>query len=511
MINTTANQPQVRCRLNASTWVAVAVLGVIFGLPGLTLLVGAVIGAADWAIAGLLAILLLTPTLPLFFWAMRATIIADADGLRWRGLGRWRQAAWSEVSDYYAWIPQSSSSRSSQAVGPPPMCFTIKTSAGNVQVGPSWSNVDAFKACVQQNATQARTMAWGILHERPEDLPHVFHYDTAINRNTLPVLRQWHGYTLAAVVVYFAYQWATKHTLPGWGWLLTPTGLFVLAKSAALLALQPTYAETRRRLGQRITVQADRLIWEDGDRRIDAPWEDVAKYFQSGMRYVVVTKQGSFDFLGTLRELELLQKLVCRYAVNAPKGVPSASRFGWPYGGAMPSDLATRPAKQKGENGRVYSYDTGSISGLLGGALTMLLFAGLAAGAPLACDLTSGIRPSPAVMLCAALGVSSLLLAVWLCTRCIKSSVRIDDAGITQATPFGKRFIPWEQVQDFYQTGSYDLTFGNIIGRNSRIRFWNAIADVDELKDEIARRAANSRRREWGKKQGAFAVSRAGE
>jgi hypothetical protein len=41
------------------------------------------------------------------------------------------------------------------------------------------------------------------------------------------------------------------------------------------------------------------------------------------------------------------------------------------------------------------------------------------------------------------------------------------------------------------------MTFGIVSGGRGRIRFWYGIGAVDELKDEIARRAINSRTKGW--------------
>jgi len=476
-------------------------VGVIFGLPGLMILLLVSVSLhtpADWAKAGTLGLSFFSPAILLIVWTVRGTIEADEQDLRWRDLGRWRVAAWSEISDYYEQPVQTSSTASTSRV--PQM--TVETGAGKLRFGAGWSNVSALKELVEQNATSARAKAWGVLHERPEDLPHVFHYDTAINRNTLPVLRRLHNYTLAAVLISFVIAWAKTHTWPTWHWFLTPIGLFVLAKSIVLLALQPTYAETRRRLNQRITVQPDRLIWEDGDRRIDAPWEDVSKYFVSGMRYVVVTKQGSFDFLATLRELELLQKLIRRYAVHAPRPKPTqnASAPLWPYGGAIPNDLVTRPAKAGQLDGRTYNYRTSNFAAAIGAVFVLLSVVGSITGASIFSSLVSGVRPASGEIVCGLVALACLLCLIGFCAQYFASTLTLDEAGLTQRALFVRRFIAWEQVQDFYESGSFDLTFGNVIGPYTRIRFWNAIADADELKAEIARRAVNSRRREWGRR-----------
>ena len=70
----------------------------------------------------------------------------------------------------------------------------------------------------------------------------MFHYDTKFNRAAPRELVIWHIATFAAVLVWFVYEWMTRHTLPAWGWLLTPTGLFLVAKEIALAAMHSAHS-----------------------------------------------------------------------------------------------------------------------------------------------------------------------------------------------------------------------------------------------------------------------------
>ena len=77
------------------------------------------------------------------------------------------------------------------------------------------------------------------------------------------------------------------------------------------------------------------------------------------------------------------------------------------------------------------------------------------------------------------------------------ASIQVDASGITQRAIFGPRRLRWEQVERFYISGGDAFKFGNVVGAGTRIRFWIGIADLEELKAEIARRAVNSRNRTW--------------
>ena len=75
--------------------------------------------------------------------------------------------------------------------------------------------------------------------------------------------------------------------------------------------------------------------------------------------------------------------------------------------------------------------------------------------------------------------------------------IKTDSLGITQHTLGVCRFLRWEQVERFHMSGDALFKFGNVVGAGTRIRFWIGIADLEELKAEIARRAVNSRNRTW--------------
>jgi len=92
------------------------------------------------------------------------------------------------------------------------------------------------------------------------------------------------------------------------------------------------------------------------------------------------------------------------------------------------------------------------------------------------------------------------VLTLWAWWRNFHASVRISRRGIAQFTPFGRRFIPWTEVREYYQAGGDMMTFWVVASARRRIRFWAGIADLDELKAEIAQRAVNSRSDGWTKR-----------
>ena len=106
-----------------------------------------------------------------------------------------------------------------------------------------------------------------------------------------------------------------------------------------------------------------------------------------------------------------------------------------------------------------------------------------------------GVKDDPMfVSIMATLMGGSILWAIW---RYHQASIGIDGDGITQNVAFCRRFLRWDQVERFFKSGGDAYMFGNVVGAGTRIRFWTGIADVEELKDEVARRAVNSRNQTW--------------
>jgi hypothetical protein len=90
-------------------------------------------------------------------------------------------------------------------------------------------------------------------------------------------------------------------------------------------------------------------------------------------------------------------------------------------------------------------------------------------------------------------------LTLWAYWRYRAASISTDRQGITQYGLFGKRSIDWGDIQDYYMSGGDILTFGNVIGSRTRVRFWRGIANIEELMTEIQRRAVRSRTKEWNR------------
>lgn len=429
-------------------------------------------------------------------WLVRACVSVDGNGLHWRGLGRWKTARWDEVRDYYEKLPTRQ--QRSSGVASPTVVSVVQTAAGKVGVTNLWRGVDAFREQVERQAVYGLTSGWEVLGTRAVDpWPRVFDYNTLENRW---VPRIWFKLFLAFVIsllIQPAMQLSTMAGLVGWAMTLTTAGLYLLlVGSIGLIFLVPLaqYRATGRRKAERITVDQGGLVFEDGARRVEATWADVAGYgITHGkgtlVRYVVETRQGDFDFLTTLRDTMLLKEIIRRYAENAadkgwrPRTDPEA----------LGGEAACWSGGRVGIGARVYHYRTRMYRALL--------WLPSALGATCAFEAwgaKQGLLPGAqaAGLVCVAVGCGLVFLGGWYAYRACR--IETDEDGLTRITPLGRRRMAWGQVEDYHLTGEYNS--GIVQGRGERLRFSRGIVGYEELKDEVARRATECGGKVWAER-----------
>ncbi len=243
-------------------------------------------------------------------------VTADEKGLRWRSGSRQQYIPWEDVTGYY----------DQRKPGSDPMCKfavaewqrVVKTRAGTLTFNEGeWRNERQLRSWIRQYATSARDQSWGEMRRQPADWPSVFFYSTVVTRNALRWLHHWHRVGLVAVAAYFGWMWVTTHTLPNWGWLLTPSGLFFVGKQALLLAARSIHRWEEPYLNRKVRADMDGLTFIDGDERERIAWGEITDFYRQGRRSVVVTACGEWDFPVPLDPNETLRRIIRRYAVNA--------------------------------------------------------------------------------------------------------------------------------------------------------------------------------------------------
>lgn len=413
--------------------------------------------------------------------------MADEEGLRWRGLGRWHAETWGNISDYYSLLPHSKN-----AMG----CFVplvIHTRAGRLQMCADWSEASRFCEMVARYTVHARVREWGLLGTRPEDeWPRTFDYLTWSNRYTPWML----GAVILGGAVWLWEQFAPKvmetAALMGSTWIIV--ALIPVVLLVTMLGLLPgsfllLLIRARSRFDQQITVSPYEIVYQDRTTEIRASWKEVTDYYVSSASltscYMVETVYGSFDFTPMIRDTTLLQAIIHRYALNTPVKEWRARENAEILGGVA----AKWSSGQEGVGQRIYHYQTRINRALIWGLATILTVIEAAIILEKSLGLTSAGSPGFPFSLSLGLGCGM----AWGRWQYRRLCIRTDEHGIEQYHLFGRRFIAWQDVQDYRVKDGY----ATVEGLDTRIRFSWGIADVEELKDEIMRRAVHSRRRTW--------------
>ena len=477
--------PAIVCRPDASFWILV-LMGLFSGV-GLCLTAHSPTKNGQPSAASVLSlqifgICVVLAALVLGFWLLRARIVADDMGLRWRRFGGWRGAGWGEVQDYY----------DLQVAG-----RIIKTTAGSVRFGEDWVAAKSLREAVARQATSAAASEWGLLGTRPCDpWPRVFGYDTFSNRWSPRLLLK----LSVAFVVYVLVQPALSLTglaaLVGWRMTLTTAALYLLLTLplAIMLLVRPLleYRAVQKRMKEHITLNREGLVFEDGTRRIDASWQDVTGYSIIAGKYVVETGSGAFDFLGSIGSSLILRENIKWYAAQSADTNWKARADAEALGG----EAARWSGGQVGVGARVFHYRIRSLRmGLAGVACVCLLGWGLGAATMLGW-LPGGNPPPLGVVVGGTVLMAVFLGMGWRIYRW--GGVHMDEDGLTQFTLLGQTRLMWVQVSKFY-LGTDGVSI--VEGRDGRrIRFSSMIVGGEELQAEIVRRAASCGRTEWQKR-----------
>lgn len=433
-----------------------------------------------------ISVLCLLMVLGMAWWLLRACIICNSAGLRRRGLGGWKSVCWEEVTDYYEKLPTRT--QRSVSAKQPTVVSVAETPFGLWGVSNLWSNASALRVQIAFHAVKSRAQQWEIKGTRLVDpWPRVFDYDTCENR-WAP--RIWFK-LFSAYVFYLLIQPALKLTAMvggiGWAMTLAAAALYLLLMgSFGLIFLLPLaqYRAANRRKTERITVDPNGIIFESETQRVEALWPEVIGYHSVNgqgllVQYAVETQNGSFDFLPSIRNAALLKEIIQRFA-KASADQQWCSRVDMEVLGG---EAARWSSGRVGAGSRVYHYRNRMNRALLWLPL-MLGFVFLLSAILAWQGLAPGQNMLPSLIATAANGLIALL-GYYAYRTC---RIETDDEGLTQITLLGKRRLRWPQIENYFLAKERN---GIVIGRVERIMFSPQIAGYDDLKAEIASKAAS--------------------
>ena len=483
----------ITCRPSGEWWQLVGAAGFFGVVAGLGVLLPSnpppLHPVAETAFFGTVSLASLLTAAWLTWWTLRACIRADSDGLRWNSGFGWKSARWEEVQDFYDTLPVRAGRNSLRAA--------IKAPAGAVSFGRQWTDVGPLRALVARRALNAATNEWGLLGTRPCDpWPRVFRSDTWQNiwtpRIILKLVLTGFGYVFAKPIQ----QAASLAGLVGWPMklaLFAPYLFLLLLYAGPVLFVLAQCRAAGRRRAECITVDTEGIVFEDGTRRIEAAWADVTGYeIASGAgalasRYIVETRQGSFNFLAALSGAMLLKAIIQRYAQNSVDKEWRARVDPEALGG----EAARWSGGEVGIGGRVYHSRTRAHRAMLGLPFSICLTMGFV------CWATSqGLMPGTGLAgpVCGVLFFG--LMFVGCCRAYRVCRIETDSDGLTRITPLGRRRLTWGQIEDYFLTEGG----GIVAGHGGRLGFGSGIVGADELKEEIARQAVNCGGKAWERK-----------
>jgi hypothetical protein len=418
----------------------------------------------------------------------RACVVADHERLRWRGIGRWRSAAWGEVRDYY--------DRAVEKVD----IATIEMESGKVAMRLSaWTNLAAFKTRVREKAERARAKDWGQQHCRPEDdWPRLFVYDVEKNRRAMwLVAGALVGLVLLPVALSLFKTGATRWG-PGWQWSLAAFGLMelmVVLYAAVFVSVVRMHRDALRRKDERILVDLDGMTWEDDTRRERFVWSDIQGW-KVGTRkgngilgsYRIETATGTFEFTRCLQDATVLRQIITVRSGQQLRREDADEVLG---AVGLPDD-----------DRQLYSYRTRTNRALMLLPLSCACFSLVPFLLPLV--LPPAQPPTAADTAFRVVAAGGLwLAALLLLANYRRSNIVLDRDGITQQGLFRSSTIAWEEIQSYAVHRDAFEGHAVVQGRaqEERVRFGLHIGNAGLLRAEIARRAVRSQTAGWNELQ----------
>ena len=418
--------------------------------------------------------------------SIRTCFIADENGLRWRGMGRWKSASWQQVSDYFI-KPMPKGQRE----------FTVETANGNLKIGDLDKRVQ-LQNFIERHALWSQSKHW---EEREvqsleingeeifeTDLSFIHSYPWKLGAMCCIVPLMIFANLIGKPAPNWAMLWATCQAM-GWPVVIAMALTFLVMASLyplMILAHYPRVRAMKERANQRISVSRSGIEWRNGADSMKARWDEITDFYIAPIpgwvevrgHFVIETKRGTIEWVGLKNQARLL-KLVAKYALNGTKK--------W---GEKPKEkrqfLPDAP--------QIYNYRSREARALLL-LMTFLVPTGWARAVVNATGLNPQVNVnSPADMALGWVFASAITLAclwAWICYW--RFEIRLEASGFWLRNWRKTTFIAWPDITH-YEKNSSGFT---VHTAKQSVRFFGLIDGVDNLGDEIKKKSVNSLSRDW--------------
>lgn len=498
----------VRCRVKRSLWwlVGASVLMGAFFLDSPFQIAAEQPKSSPWPL-----FIIFGPVAGFSFWGavygalslLREEIIADQNGLRWRGIfGPWKSARWEEISDFYL---SGKPTRWSVVQTSPSLTIpTVETPRGKLKMSRAFARLDEIMPLIAARALNAPVREWEIREFRAsENFSQRFNYWTKTQKWQAPIM------TLGAIYVLGFFMWGVIFGEPSRAttryevrelsdWLSVAMAVVRFGPFAAMMVFSmvfsPWMAWRQRNFAyqhrdEHVEISPRGLAWQNGETRLEACWEEVRaiRFIPArgwGAHYRVETQNGDFSVWNSLEGRDVWLRLVRHFAPQLALEIPNLNLD-------LGGEAATWSGGKVGQGVRIFHFRTHNTRLTLWAAT---VFAVVVPLLPLLMhalqtpdDIASPVSWKPWAW---ALLVGVLALCyLWRCFY--RAAIWANETGLEWRFPFFKaRAVRWNEIESFGRDESGVFVS---VGSKKR-RLWRAFAPArqEELLQLIAARATNA-------------------
>lgn len=451
---------EISCRVKRSLWWMVP----LAALEGGFMLVAPLIMAAETpknphAASPWLLLPLSLPMALVFFYAVLQmtrsllfeTVIANPEGLRWRGaFGPWKAARWEEISDFYL-----------QKIGAGAI---VETTRGKLRLSSGFTNLEQLKTFIAERATSAPARGWEMERFRAsKPFTQRFPYWTKTQKWMAPGFVGVFGCLaiLLGATSLFSPQsqapaaptWVRPPDMP-WAMFYLPIlmGVAVFGLVALLCVLSVGLMWRERSAAwlhrdEHLEISPRGVAWQSGRKRIEAAWDEVIAIHRLPKRgfkpdYRVETRRGDFTVWNSLESVGLWLGLVRQFA---PHLAPPAPLPTTDIGG----ESGTWSGGKRGEGARVFHFRTSETRTnlwaptLVSPCLLLIPFIHQSLQAP-------DELPAAPLSLWVWFGIGVAILATVGCWVVFaRAAIWADETGLEWRVPFWKRRLDWSEIEAF--------------------------------------------------------------